>query len=430
MRGITEDEAEALLYEWRLWARPDQLPPPGNWFGFLLRSGRGAGKTRTGAEWIIDRAQNGPFYPIALVGQTKADVRDTMIEVGESSILNSSPPWFTPEYEPSKRRLTWPNGMIATAFSGDEPNQLRGPQHGSAWVDELAKFKYPQETWDNLEFGLRLGDKPQVVITTTPRPIPIIKALIADPDVIDRVVSTYANIHNLSPSYIKRVIRKYEGTRLGQQELHGAILGDVPGALWDRDLLERTRVLNPPGQMTRIVVAIDPAVTADEDSNETGIVVCALGSDGHGYCLDDLTLRGSPAEWGRAAIAAYYKWRADRIIAEVNNGGDMIEHVIHTIDDKVSFRQVRASRGKLTRAEPIASLYEQNKCHHVGFYADLEDQLCSWLPGEESPDRLDALVWAITELMLGQTDELEIINYGSFNNNNGRRKRHAYRPEY
>lgn len=327
-------------------------------------------------------------------------MRDTMVELGESSILKTSPPWFMPTFEVTKRRLVWPNGVIAVMYSGDEPDQLRGPQHGSAWVDELAKFKYPQETWDNLVLGLRVGEKPQAVVTTTPRPIPIIKALLRDRSTVDTVGSTYDNRANLSPVFIQQVMQRYEGTRLGRQELHGAILDDVEGALWNRETLERHRVREHP-ELHRVVVAIDPQAKKGS-GGETGIVVVGIGANEQGYVLDDVTVDGSPMEWGNQAIAAYHRFRADRMIAEVNNGGDMVEHTIRTIDAKMPFTQVRASRGKYTRAEPVAALYEQGKVHHVGLFAELEDQLCSWVPGEDSPDRLDALVWGLTELMVGR----------------------------
>ena len=392
-----------MYYDWSFWARPEQLPPPGDWLVWLLRSGRGFGKTRTGAQWVINRAQIG-FRRIALVGQTKADVRDTMIEVGDSSILKLSPPWFYPDYEPSKRRITWPNGAIGIIYSGDEPDQLRGPQHDSAWVDELAKFKYPQETWDNLMLGLRIGPKPQVCVTTTPRPIPLIKALIADRDTVDVKRSTYDNIANLSPVYIRKVIRPLENTRLGRQEINADILDDAPGALWKRDWLERNRVTNFP-DLARVVVAIDPAATSDdEESAETGIVVAGLGTDGFGYMLDDVSLRDTPEGWAKAAVAAYHRHRADRIIAETNNGGEMVGHTIRTVEPGVPFSEVYATRGKAIRAEPISALYEQGRIKHVGFFADLEDQLCTWMPGEKSPDRLDALVWAFTELDIAGTE--------------------------
>lgn len=334
-----------------------------------------------------------------------------MIEAGESSILKISPPDFMPKYEPSKRRLTWPNGVIATAFSGDEPDQLRGPQHGSAWVDELAKFKYPQETWDNLEFGLRLGSNPRVVITTTPRPIPIIKQLLEDSAVIDRVVSTYANIHNLAPSYIDRVIKRFEGTRLGRQELHGQLLEDVPGALWTRAIIESSRLTQHPA-LSRVVVGVDPHAS----TGETGIIVAGIGpctckgkSELHGFVIDDLSSGGSPDTWGRQVATGYHKHKADRAAVEANNGGDMVISTVKTIDSKIATKKLWASRGKYTRAEPIAALYEQGKVHHIGLYAELEDELCSWVSGEsDSPNRLDALVWALTELMLGEPTTVEL----------------------
>jgi len=406
----TDTDLQALEYAWEFWARPKQLPPPGDWFIWLIRSGRGFGKTRTGAEWIIHRAQHGPYKPIALVGQTKADVRDTMIEIGESSILKCSPPWFVPHYEPSKRRLTWPNGMVATVFSGDEPGQLRGPQHATAWVDELAKFRYPTETWDMLMLGLRLSEDPRAIVTTTPRPIKVIRDLLADPDTVEVTGSTYENLGNLSPIFIKQVIRRYEGTRLGQQELYGALLDDVPGALWTRKGIETTRVREAP-DMVRIVVAVDPAVSAGEESNEHGLIVAGIDRQRHGYVLEDCTLRGSPSEWAKTAIAAYHRWQANGIIAENNQGGDMVRYTLETIDPAVPVKMVHASRGKMTRAEPVSSLYEQGRVHHVGMFAELEDQLCTWVPGEDSPDRLDALVWAFTELLVGEAPVTFIQRY-------------------
>jgi phage terminase large subunit-like protein len=409
LTNLTNEEAQLLLYDWQSWARPDQLAPSGDWFCWLLRSGRGAGKTRTGAEWVISKAKDDNCPPIAIIGQTKADVRDTMIELGESSILKISPPWFMPKYEPSKRRLTWPNDVTATAFSGDEPDQLRGPQHGYAWIDELAKMRYPQETWDNMEMGLRLGDKPQVVVTTTPRPIPIIKMLQEDDDCTETVVSTYANFSNLSERFIKRVRAKYEGTPLAKQEIHGQIMADDPNALWSRILLENTRITKPPN-MHRIVVAIDPHAT----TGQTGIVVAGIAKDlsevTHGYTLDDCTPPEGvkPNVWGASAVAAYHKWKADLIVGEINNGGDMIENVIRNIDggQNVAYKAIRATRGKYTRAEPVSNLFHQKRAHQIGHFADLEDELCTWVPGNDSPNRLDALVWAYTELMLDGEKEL------------------------
>ena len=387
---------------------------------WLLLSGRGFGKTRVGAEWVIHRAKHGPYFPIALVGQTKADVRDTMIEVGESSVLKISPPWFKPEYEPSKRRLTWPNGMIATVFSGDEPDQLRGPQHGSAWVDELAKFQYPKESWDNLILGLRLGDKPQAVVTTTPRPIPIIKELVADSSTHVTVGSTYENIANLSPVFIREVIKRYENTRLGQQELYGALMLDTPGALWTRDTLEATRTKKAP-DLVRIVVAVDPGGSTSEGANNTGIIANGLDANRHGYVLADATCKEKPAAWGEKVVRLHDSLNADCVVAEVNQGGDMVAHVVRTaakaLFDKgerktpeIAFKAVRASRGKYTRAEPISALYEQKRVHHIGMLAELEDELCTWTPGEDSPDRLDANVWGLTELMLGPSGDAEFMD--------------------
>ena len=282
IKSLSDEEYTAVNWFYVLIARDKQLPPVGDWFTWLIRSGRGFGKTRTGAEWVIERARSG-YKRIALIGQTKADVRDTMIEVEESSIMNVSPPWFMPEYQPSKRRVVWPNGAIATVYSGDEPDQLRGPQHDTVWMDELAKFRYPQKTWDNMEFGLRLGDNPQVLSSTTPRPIPIIKQLLNDPETIDITGTTYENITNLSPRFIKRIVKRYEGTRIGKQELHGLILDDDPRALWNRDLLESTRVTEYP-DLFKIVVAIDPAAS----SGQTGIIVAGVAQifdDLHAFVL-------------------------------------------------------------------------------------------------------------------------------------------------
>ena len=343
------------------------------------------------------------YSPIALVAQTKADARDTMIEVGDSGILNIAPPWFYPHYESSKRRLTFPNGALAVVYSGDEPDQLRGPQHQKAWVDELAKFKYPQDTWDNLLFGLRVGGCPQAIVTTTPRPIPVIKDLVLDPRTVTVRGHTDENRANLSPDFLKYITTKYGGTRLGRQELAGEILDDNPDALWRRATVDGLRVSEHP-DLLRIVVAIDPQATDSAISAETGIIVggvASINGNLHGYVLADITLKGSPDQWARAAVSGYHTFKADRVVGEVNNGGDMVEHTVRTVDKNVSYKAVHASRGKQLRAEPISALYEQGRIHHVGFFAELEDQMCEWIPGDKSPDRLDALVWAFTELMIG-----------------------------
>ena len=401
INSLSQREAEALLYDWEFFARPKQLPPIWNWYIWLLLCGRGGGKTRTGAELTVRWAKEG-FSPIALVGQTKADVRDTMVEVGDSAILNVSPPWFRPEYESSKRRLTFPNGVLAIIYSGDEPDQLRGPQHKKAWADELAKFKYPQEAWDNLMFGLRIGDKPQCVVTTTPRPIKVIKDLVADSRTAVTRGHTLENKDNLAPDFLKYIIAKYEGTRLGRQELAGEILDDNPEALWQRDCIDELRVRQHP-DLTRVVVAIDPQGTDSPESAETGIVVAGIGEIAgkmHGYILADLTIKSTPDKWANAGVTGYYNFKADRIVGEVNNGGDMVEHTVRTVDKNVPFKSVHASRGKYTRAEPVSALYEQGRVHHVGFFPDLEDQLCEWVPGDKSPDRLDACFVAGTMIKM------------------------------
>jgi phage terminase large subunit-like protein len=386
------------MYDWGFWARDEQLPPGGEaWFAWFIRSGRGWGKTRTGAEFVRDRVEKGA-RKIAIVGQTKADVRDTMIELGDSGILRVCPPWNRPIYEPSKRRLIWKNGAIGMIYSGDEPDQLRGPQHDTAWVDELAKFKYPQDTWDNLEMGMRLGS-PKVCLTTTPRPIPLIKTLLADPRTVVVAGNTFDNAANLPASFVARIKEKYSGTRLGRQEIEGEILDDNPRALWHLKSIEANRVRTAPS-LIRIVVAIDPAVSSGPDSAETGIVAAGLGADGHGYVLADKSLMGTPKAWAAEATGLYYLLKADRILAEVNNGGDMVESTVRMYDEAVAYKAVHASRGKATRAEPVSALYEQNKVHHVGCFPELEDQMCSWMPGDKSPDRMDALVWALTELMV------------------------------
>ena len=400
LAGLNEDEADEILHSWEFWSRPDQQAPEGDWRVWVILAGRGYGKTRCGAEWVLQQVRRG-CKRIAMIGETKADVRDVMVE-GESGLLACSGD-NRPLYEPSKRRLTWPNGAIATCYSGDEPDQLRGPQHDAAWCDELAKYRYADETWSNLDLGLRLGDDPQAVITTTPRPIPIIRELVADKRAAVTRGSTYDNLPNLAESFASRIIERYEGTRLGRQELHAEILDDVPGALWQRDDIDGPRLQIAP-DLERIVVGIDPAVSADEEADETGLVIAGIATD-RAYVLEDLSGHYTPSEWASVALKAYYRYNADRIVAEVNQGGEMVEHTIRTLDRNASYTAVRASRGKITRAEPIAALYEQHRVHHVGMFPELEDQLCTYTAEtKESPDRLDALVWALTDLMLNVRD--------------------------
>ena len=401
LASLSPLEAEELAHEWRrLWARPEQLLPAGDWDTWLILSGRGWGKTRTGAEAVREWART-PRTRIALVGRTSADVRDVIVE-GESGLLAIAPRRERPLYEPSKRRLTWPNGSQATCYSADEPDLLRGPQHHKALCDELASWRYLDETWSNLVFGLRLGSNPQKAITTTPRPLALIKRLLSDPRCVVTRGSTYDNAANLAPSAIAEFRAKYEGTRLGRQELNGEVLDDVPGALWQRDAIDKLRVREAPA-LSRVVVAIDPAVTSGEDADETGIVVAARGEDGAFYVLADRTCRMSPDGWARRAVIALDEFAADRIVAETNNGGEMVELTVRTVRAGAPYKAVHASRGKRVRAEPIAALYEQGKVHHVGALPELEDQMCSFLPegNEKSPDRVDALVWALTELSDG-----------------------------
>lgn len=385
-------------YDWERLARPNQLPPPGDWQTWLFLAGRGTGKTRAGAEWVRVRARGNPAARIALVAPTAADARDVMVE-GQSGILACSPTDFRPHYEPSKRRLTWPNGAQATTYSADEPDRLRGPQHTDAWVDELAAWQRP-ETWDMLQFGLRLGADPRCVVTTTPRPVRLVRELMESKTTAITRGTTYENRANLAPAFFERIVAKYEGTRLGRQELNAELLEDNPFALWQRQRIEELRVEAAP-PLSRVVVAIDPQAGDGENSAETGIVVAGVGHDGHAYIVADRTVRGSPDAWARAAVLAFHSFDADRIVAEINQGGAMVEHTIRTVEPHIPYRGVTASRGKQIRAEPVAALYEQGKAHHVGAFPDLEDQLVNWVPGaEESPDRLDAMVWAVTDLML------------------------------
>jgi len=398
IESLTPEQLNTLLYDWSFWARDKQLPPPGDWRYWLILAGRGFGKTRTGAEWVRACVRDYPL--VSLIGATASDARDIMIE-GESGLLAICPPHERPEYRPSKSRLEWPNGAVSLIFTADEPERLRGKQHMKLWADELAAWRYP-EAWTQALLGLRLGDNPQACITTTPKPTKILRRLLGHPQSVVVTGTTYENRANLADGWFDDIIREYEGSRLGRQELLAELLEDVEGALWSRTMLDNGRVNDAPHPLSRIVIAIDPAVTAEEDSDETGIVVCGVGGfEQHGYVLEDLSMKAAPQEWATVAVDAYHRWRADRIVAEVNNGGDMVEHVIRTVDQTVSYRKLHASRGKRTRAEPIAALYEQRRVHHVGMFGKLEDQLCTWVQGDSSPDRLDALVWGLTELMLG-----------------------------
>ncbi len=412
LASLTDDQCEQLLHDWRFLAREAQIAPEGDWLTWLILAGRGFGKTRTGAEWTREQVKAGAKR-LHLIAPTASDARDVMVE-GESGLLSvcwagdktaSGEPLGRPSYEPSKRRLTWANGAIATLFSAEEPERLRGPQAEVLWADELASWKYLRDTWDMAMFGLRLGARPRTCITTTPKPLPLLKEIIADPRTVVTRGSTFDNASNLAPTFLRAVQDKYEGTRLGRQELNAEILDDLPGALWTRDAIDKKRVRQAP-DLQRVVVSIDPSGTkgATDDGDEIGIVVAGLGIDGRGYVLADRSCKLSPDGWGRRAVTAYKEFEGDRIVAERNFGGAMVEHVIRTIDKSVAYKEVTASRGKVARAEPVAALYEQGRVSHVGSMPELEDQMCQIAPegyvGEGSPDRADALVWALTELMV------------------------------
>lgn len=360
-----------------------------------------------GSEWLRILAERHPGCRIALVAETAADARDVMI-LGDSGIIACDPLLSRDNWSPTNRCLTWPNGTKAWAYNATEPDQLRGPQHHFAWVDELAKFRYAQQTWDQVQFGLRLGEHPQVLVTTTPQPKDLIKRLVADPDTHVTRGATLDNSANLAKNAIKALYDRYGGTRLGRQELEGEILGDIPGALWTRTSIDDNRLREVPQDLERVIVAVDPAASSNEKSDENGIVVVGLArdSDGYarGYVLEDASLRGTPEEWAKTAARMYRKWQADKIVAEKNNGGDMVESVIKAVDRSLPVKLVHASRGKIVRAEPISALYEQGRVHHVGLFDRLEDQMCEFSidnirnESSGSPDRVDALVWGLSEL--------------------------------
>jgi phage terminase large subunit-like protein len=399
----------ALAHDsWALNARPEQLPPPGDWRTWLVMGGRGSGKTRAGAEWVHDMASTAK-QPVrfALVAETLADAREVMID-GISGIWRIARR-FRPQFEITRRRLVWPNGSVAQLFSSEDPDSLRGPQFDYAWCDELAKWKHAQETWDMLQFGLRLGVHPRQMVTTTPRPVPLIRSLIDDAGTVTTCISTRANAENLASGFVAAVEKRYGGTRLGRQELDGELIADREDALWNREMLERLRLRNP-GPLGRIVVAVDPPAAEKASGSCCGIVVAGLDATGRGVVLADLSVdNASPGEWGNAVVRAFRRFQADRVVAEVNQGGDMVTAILRSIDTSLPVTNVRATRGKFLRAEPVAALYEQGRVAHAGTFAALEDQMCDFGPdglsGGGSPDRLDALVWALTALMLGSRGE-------------------------
>lgn len=396
-----------LYSEWLKTARNEQLTPHGDWFVWLILAGRGWGKTRTGAMDTVIYAMTHPNSRCAVVAPTLGDIRRVCFG-GDSGILAQIPKECLLEgrgqgYNASAQEVRLWNGSIIQGFGASEPERLRGPQFHRAWCDEIASWMYP-DAFDQLMFGLRLGadrgTEPQCVITTTPKPVDLIKKLVKRTNAVITRGSTFDNAANLAPSALQEMRDKYEGTNLGRQELYAEVLDDIEGALWNYSSIDRTRIdkMNLP-EFNRIVVAIDPSVTNNEDSDETGIVVAARCNNNQYYVLEDASHKNTPDGWARRAIQCFYAHEADRLIAEVNNGGDLVERVIRTIDRNIPYSKVHASRGKLVRAEPIAALYEQGKVHHVGTHKELEDQMVSYTPNSrKSPDRMDALVWALTEL--------------------------------
>mgnify|MGYP001772673530 CR=1 FL=1 len=401
-----------MAYDWELHRRPEQAIPPGNWLIWLILTGRGWGKTRTGSETVRHMVMTNQARRVALVGATAADVRDVMVE-GPSGILSVCPPHERPEYQPSKRRLVWPNGAMAYLYTADEPDRLRGPQHDFAFCDELASWRYP-EAWTNLLLGLRLGSQPRVVATTTPKRRPFLKEIIQDPRTYITRGSTYDNIDNLPQYYISQVIAKYEGTLLGRQEIYGEYIEEIPGALLQYHMIEACRVLYPP-TLRRVVIGVDPATTASEESDETGIVAVGYGIDRQYYVLADESGRYTPIGWGRKILDLVQRLEADAIVVEVNQGGEMVRTILEMAAHNLGLSlpriiEIHAKRGKLIRAEPSVALYEQKKVHHVGTFPQLEDQLCGWTINLDwSPDRLDALIYALTELQRHEGTPWEAI---------------------
>lgn len=400
-------------WDWYNYARPEQLEPiSNNWAVWYIKTGRGWGKTRTGAETVCKRVETNRAHNIALVTGTAADARDVMVDELQrnSGILSVAPPWFRPIYSKSNRRLVWPNGAVATLFAAEDPDALRGPQHDFAWCDELAAWPKNniELTWSNLMFGLRQGSS-QCIVTTTPKPVPIFKRLLSLPTTILTEGSTYDNIQNLSTRYIDTNIKPYEGTRQGKQELYGEILDDTPGALWTEALLEQARIANPElitEDLTRIVIGVDPA--GSHTGHEIGIIVGGRGKyTKDGYCLADYSLNGTPDQWAEQIIHAYDHYHADAVAVETNYGGEMVEAVIRLKakdlkHSSINIIEVHATRGKVIRAEPISGLSQQMRIHHVGNFPKLEDQMCEFISGDAN-DRVDAYVWTFTELMLGVT---------------------------
>lgn len=403
LASLTPEVQAHLAYYWPFWARQNQLQPEGDWTYWLILAGRGFGKTRTGAETVRQWVKT--IDMVNLIGATADDARDIMIE-GESGILAVCPEIERPEYKKSDRKLVWPNGATSLIFTADEPERLRGKQHKALWADEMAAWRY-QDAWDQAKLGLRLGPHPKAIITTTPRPVRNVTDLVKDSAAVVTRGTTYDNRANLAPTFFDEIIKRYEGTRLGRQELNAEILLDVPGALWTREMISHLPLSAAP-MMQRIVVAVDPSASSNDNSNECGIVVDGLGGDGRGYVIADRSGVMSPREWATKAVAAYHEFQADCIVVEVNQGGDMVAAVIRSVDTNVPVKAVRASRGKYIRAEPISALYARGAVSHLESFEALEDQMCTYTPDFDrqlygSPDRLDAHVWGMTELFPAMT---------------------------
>ena len=395
LESLTVEAKAALKYHWRFWARPEQIEPEGEWRTWLALAGRGWGKTEAGAQWVRERWKSGA-RSIALVGETQKDLEEVMVP----RLLSVHPEHERPKATFRPVRITWPNGAQALGYNGTEPDQLRGPEFDTAWIDELAKYRHAQAVLDMIEMALRQGESPRVMVTTTPRPIDVIKAMVADRHTVVTRGATAENSDNLAAAFLERVQSRYGGTRLGRQELEGEILGDLPGALWSLSTLDSYRLRQRPAEMGRIVVAVDPAVT--EAGDDHGIIVAGAAGDQRGVVLEDGSLKGSPVEWARRAVSLFDSYGADAVIVEVNQGGDMVKHTLQTVRPDLPIIEVRASRGKHVRAEPVAALYEQGRVAHVGAFPELETQMTQMTTqgykGTGSPDRVDALVWALAAL--------------------------------
>ncbi len=415
LRSLSAEEIRFLLDDWLVWARDDQLPPastPGGapWTTWLFMGGRGAGKTRAGAEWVRGMAlglapfANAPAERIALLGPQLDEARAIMVE-GVSGLMAVHADAERPRYSASRGELEWPNGAKAQLYSAADPESLRGPQFAAAWCDELGKWSHAEAAWDMLQFGLRLGEQPRQMVTTTPRAGPLLKRLLADPRTVVTRAATYANAGNLAPAFLDEIVGRYRGTRLGRQELDGELIEDRDDGLWQRDAIERARVQVAPS-LSRIVVGVDPPVTSGAKADACGIIAVGRSDDGRAFVLADATLQGArPMIWAQAVARLHDSLEADCIVAEVNQGGELVAQIINQAAPHAAVRMVRASRGKYARAEPVAALYERNLVAHVGAFPELEDEMCALGPDDArgaSPDRVDALVWALTELMLSE----------------------------